>query len=66
MSAPKPAVSEERTPVVAAFENAPLDPDVLTSEEAAELDARMAKGSGRGRSSDEVLAEIAGRSKREK
>lgn len=66
MSAPKPAASAEQDPVLAAFENAPLDPDALTPEQAAELDARMAKVSGRGRGSAEVLAEIAERSKHEK
>lgn len=63
MSVRRPKVSAERDPVLAAFENAPLDPDALTPEEAAELDARMAKPPGRGRSSEEVLAEIAERSR---
>lgn len=66
MSAPKPAVAAEHDTVLAAFEKAPLDPDALTPEEAAELDARMAKAAGRGRGSAEVLAEIAERSKEEK
>jgi hypothetical protein len=65
MSVPKPAPAIEHDPVLAALENAPLDPDCLTPDEAAELDARMARGAGRGRTAEEVLAELAARAKRE-
>jgi len=67
MSDPKSAVAAavEQDPVLAALESAPLDSDALTPAEAEELSSRMAKGHGRGRSSDEVLAEIEERSKRE-
>lgn len=64
MSAPQPAVSAEHDPVLAAFENAPLDPNALTPGEVAELDRRIAKASCGGRSSDEVLAEIEERAMR--
>jgi hypothetical protein len=66
MSAPKPAATNLDDPVLAAFENAPVDQNAVTPEEAAALDARMMRGhEGRGRSSEEVLAAIAERAKRE-
>ena len=65
MSAPKPAAAHEHDPVLAAFENAPHAADALTDEEAAELEARMARGTGRGRSSTEVLEALAEQAKSE-
>jgi hypothetical protein len=65
MSVPKPASAVERDPVLAAFEDAPLDVDALTLEEAAEFEARMARGSGRGRSSEAVLTELTENPKRD-
>jgi hypothetical protein len=72
MSASKPAIAAEHDPVFAAFENAPLDPDALTPDEAEALDAqmaageeRMARGERTFRSSAEVTAEISARAKRE-
>ena len=65
MSAPKPATAVEGDPVLAAFEGARVHPNALTPEEAAELEARMVRGTGRGRSSEDVLAELAERTKRE-
>ena len=65
MSAPKPAATHEHDPVLAAFENAPHAADALTDEEAAELEARMSRGTGRGRSSTEVLEALAERAKSE-
>lgn len=72
MSAPNPARAAEHDPVLAAFENAPLDPDALTPEEAEALDAQIAAAEERtaggehvARSSADVTAEIAARAKRE-
>lgn len=57
--------------IIAAIDNAPLDADALTAEEAAALDAQIAEGRERMtrgeqpfRTSDEVAAEIAERAKR--
>jgi hypothetical protein len=72
MTAPKRALPVEADPVVAAFENAPLDPDALTADEAHALDDQLAKAEESGGGADlpyrrasDVTAEIASRSSRE-
>ena len=72
MSASKPAPSIVLDPVLAAFDNAPLDSEALTFEEAAALDAqiaaaeaRMAQGERIARSGEEVVSDIAVRAQRE-
>ena len=65
MSAPKPAATQDLDPVLAAFENASHDADALTDGEVAELEARMARGTGVGRSSIDVLEALAERAKSE-
>jgi hypothetical protein len=65
--------TEEDDPVLRAFDNAPEDPNALTPEEMAamseafaDFDARVARGEKIvGKTTAEVLAEIAERAKRE-
>ena len=72
MSAPKPAAAIDHDPAIAAIENAPLDPNALTADEAEALDAqiaasrdRAARGERLPRTSAEVTTEISKRAKRE-
>ncbi len=58
-------VVEEDDPIVRSIENAPLDAEALTAEEAAELDARLARPLGSSFSTADVLARIAERAKTE-
>lgn len=72
MSAPKPAstsvadpVLDDEDPVLRSIEGAPLDPDALTDDEKAELDARFARAAGTTFTTAEVLERIADRAKHE-
>jgi len=67
-TAPKAApagetVVDEDDPIVRSIENAPLDAEALTAEEAAELDARLTRPLGAGFSTAEILARTAERAK---
>jgi hypothetical protein len=56
MSSPKPAIADD--PVIAAIDNAFLDNDALTPEEAAEFEALVAAGGAGGKTTAEVLVQI--------
>lgn len=60
----KPGAALDHDPVLAAFENAPLDNEMLIDEEKAELGGRIAKAQAegwQGTSSEEVLARLRAR-----
>lgn len=56
---------EEDDPIVRSIENAPLDADALSAEEAAELDARLMRPLGVTYTTAEILERTAERAKRE-
>jgi len=56
---------EEDDPIVRSIENAPLDTDPLNAEEAAELDARLARPLAVTYTTAEILERTAERAKHE-
>ncbi len=63
MSSPARPPGDDDDPVIAAIENAPLDPNVLSAEELEEFERLVAAGPGETKTTSEVLAEIAERAK---
>jgi hypothetical protein len=60
-----PRTAEQDELVIDALENAPLDPEAFDSDEVAEIEASLAEPRGPGKSSAELLGEIARRAKSE-
>lgn len=63
MSVPKPKDASANDPVIDAIDNAPVDVDALSPEEAEQFAALVAAGPGDTKSTSDVLAELAERAK---
>ena len=63
MSSPKPKGVPAPDPVIDALDNAPLDMDALSPEEAEHFAALVAAGPGDTKATSDVLAELAERAK---